>query len=137
VLVRGESLAGIRLGDTAAAVRALWGRHFTVCQGCDETTWFYTYPTGDPLGAGVKFRDGRVTAVFTLGSPRGWRTSTGLRIGELIDRSPGPERKTKWSACMGYGAKSVNTGNAVTSILMQGKAVYGFSLTRPSEPVCQ
>ena len=77
VLVHGESLAGVELGDSEAEVRALWGRHFTVCSGCDGTTWFYIYPTGDPFGAAVKFRDGRVTAVFTLGAPTGWRDDEG------------------------------------------------------------
>ena len=77
VLVHGESLAGVELGDSEADVRALWGRHFTVCSGCDGTTWFYIYPTGDPFGAGVRFRDGHVTAVFTLGAPHGGATTKG------------------------------------------------------------
>jgi len=135
VLVRGKSLAGVRLGDTEAEVRSLWGRKFTVCQGCRPTTWFYWSPTGDPFGAGITFRHGRVTAVFTLGTPEGWHTSDGIRIGQLLQRFNDPGDATT-PACNGYGAISTRTGETVTSILTSGQAVYGFALTRPSEPVC-
>ena len=137
VLVRGESLAGVQLGDSEADVRALWGRHFTVCSGCDGTTWFYLYPTGDPFGAGVRFRDGHVTAVFTLGAPRGWHDDAGLQVGEVLDPQEATSGDAIFRGCMGYGAKSTREGEAVSSVLMQGLGVYGFALTRPSEPVCQ
>ncbi len=106
-----------------------------MCEGCKPTTWFYLYPTGDPLGAAVTFRDGRVTAVFTLGAPSGWRTDKGLRVGQLIPQNDG-RGGVSWKGCLGYGAKSMRDGDTVTSILTQGLAVYGFALTRPSEPVC-
>jgi hypothetical protein len=134
LLVAGRSLAGVRLGDSAGTVRALWGKNFTVCRDCKPTTWFYLYPSGDPVGAGVKFRNGRVTAVFTLGMTKGWRTEEGLRVGDLIDSSSSPVGR--WRLCSGYGAQSIRSGSAVTSILTNGPIVYGFSLTRPWEPVC-
>jgi hypothetical protein len=137
ILVPGRSLAGVRLGDSAASVRTLWGRNFAVCRGCGAMTWLYLYSTDDPLGAGVKFRHGRVTAVFTLGGPRGWRTARGLRVGQLLDPFNDPGNASKWIACQGYGAKSVQTGDSITSILTIGQSIYGFALTRPSEPVCQ
>src|SRR5258707_625550 len=40
VLVSGHSLAGVRLGDTMAAVKHLWGGHFTKCGGCKPAMWF-------------------------------------------------------------------------------------------------
>jgi hypothetical protein len=137
VLVHGESLAGVELGDTADDVRGLWGHNFTVCANCSETTWFYVYPTGDPFGAAVKFRDGRVTAVFTLGAPTGWRDDEGVRVGQLLEPQEPGEGDETWRGCLGYGAKSTREGAAVSSVLTQGLAVYGFALTRPSEPVCQ
>ena len=133
----GSATCRSRSGDTEADVRALWGRHFTVCSGCDGTTWFYIYPTGDPFGAAVRFRDGRVTAVFTLGAPRGWRDDEGLRVGEVLDQQEASAGDAIFRGCMGYGAKSTREGEAVSSVLMQGLGVYGFALTRPSEPVCQ
>ena len=129
VLVRGQSLAGVQLGDTEADVRALWGRHFTVCSGCDGTTWFYMYPTGDPFGAGDRFRNGHVTAVFTLGAPSGWHDDAGLQVGEVLDPQEATSGEAIFRGCMGYGAKSTREGEAVSSVLMQGLGVYGFALT--------
>ena len=126
----------MKLGDTPATVRALWGDHFTVCQGCATTTWFYIYATGDPFGASVRFREGKATGVFTLGSPPGWHTATGLRVGQLLSTFNDPSPAVEWKACNGYGAKLTETNSSVTSILTIGESVYGFALTRPSEPVC-
>ena len=44
VLVSNQSLAGIQLGDTRAAVRKLWGGRFTRCGSCTPETWSYFYP---------------------------------------------------------------------------------------------
>ena len=76
-----------------------------------------------------------MTAVFTLGSPEGWHTTDGLRVGEIFATFNDPRGTT--TACSGYGAISTRSADAVTSILTQGQAVYGFALTRPSEPVCR
>jgi hypothetical protein len=136
VLVSNRSLAGIRLGDSRAAVKKLWGGHFTRCVDCAPETWFYFYPPpADPVGAAVEFVDGRVVAVFTLGSPAGWRTSTGIKVGQILGfpRASDPQ----WLSCNGYSAKpAISSGTAVASILTQGAAVYGFALTRPSVSPC-
>jgi hypothetical protein len=133
VLVPGESLGGIRLGDTGGKVLALWGRDFSMLPG-QPMTWLYMSPTGDPYGAGVSFRDGKVTAIFTLGGIRGWRRSDGLRVGQIFSKFNDPNGRT--TACVGYGAISSHAPDAVTSVLTQGQSVYGFALTRPSEPIC-
>jgi hypothetical protein len=133
VLVPGQSLGGIRLGDTGGKVLALWGRNFSMLPG-QPMTWLYMSPTGDPYGAGVSFREGKVTAIFTLGGITGWRRSDGLRVGQIFSKFNDPNGRT--TACVGYGAISSHAADAVTSILMQGQSVYGFALTRPSEPVC-
>ena len=137
VLVTGMSLAGISLGDSTAKVRALWGSHFTRC--CAPGTWFYVYPPpSDPVGAAVEFRHGRVVAVYTLGSPAGWHTETGIRVGQILDNPPAVKGEPSvYLACAGYGAKSIRSSNgAVTSILTQGASVYGFALTAPSVSPC-
>lgn len=136
VLVSNQSLAGIRLGDSRATVRKLWGGRFTRCAGCTPETWFYFYPPpADPVGAAVEFQNGKVVAVFTLGSPAGWRTSTGIKVGQILGfpRASDPQ----WTSCNGYSAKpATRSGTAVASILTQGAAVYGFALTRPSVSPC-
>jgi hypothetical protein len=136
VLVRGKSLGGVQLGESASDVRALWGSAYTVIGGA-PTTWLYMSPTGESVGAYVSFRNGVVTAVVTLGAIEGWRTSDGLRPGQLLSRFNDPSPATTQVACNGYGAISSRTGSAVTSILTLGQAIYGFALTRPYESVCR
>jgi hypothetical protein len=138
VLEPGKSLAGVHLGDTMARVRQLWGQTYKVCQErqCTDPTWYFIYPQGEPLGASVRFKNGRVVTIFTLGSPKGWRTSEGLMIGEQVNRINQLYGKLTWNVCIGYGAMTMRTNTAVTSIYTTGEAVYGFALSRPGEPVC-
>ena len=131
VLVAGKSLGGVELGDTTSEVIAKWGRHFTILPG-SPTTWLYV--SSDGSGAGVSFRGDVVTGIFTLGMPDGWHTASGIWVGTLFEKFNDPQGAT--TACSGYGAVSTRSGQAVTSILTIGNSVYGFALTRPSEPVC-
>jgi hypothetical protein len=144
VLVPGKTLAGVGLSDTIKSVKTRWGTDYRTCKSCNEAnsgrkTWFYTYLTNaQSLGAAVTFgKDGKVVAVFTLGSPSGWRTQEGLLLGEQIDRVQALYGTLNWKVCIGYGALSMRKGGIVTSIYTNGEAVYGFALTAPKEPVCQ
>ncbi|MGZ4352711.1 MAG: hypothetical protein ACXVZ4_04125 [Gaiellaceae bacterium] len=136
--VPGVSLGGIRLGASAAAVRRAWGSGlgFVRCGDCRARTWYYTYPE-KAVGAAVVFRQGRVVAVFTLGSTFGWKTSRGLQVGELIQRLSRLYPRAASRDCLGYAAFTSSTAGAVSSIYVTGEVVYGFALARPSEPVCQ
>jgi hypothetical protein len=136
VLVPGEHLGGIHLGDSAADVRASWGSSYQRCTVCALPTWMYLYARG-VRGAAVSFRNGRVVAIFTLGTPFGWRTTRGVRLGDPAKNIQAVYGRLRWTRCIGYGALSVRTKSAVTSIYTYGELVYGFALTRPSEPVCQ
>jgi hypothetical protein len=138
VLKPGVSLGGARLGDTQGAVRARWGGNYKLCTVCGPLTWLYTYADTFPTGIAVSFRGGRAAAIFTLGSPIGWKTAQGLRVGASLDSIDELYGTTmKWSRCIGYGALSMRRGSTVTSIYTHGEVVYGFALTRPAEPVCQ
>jgi hypothetical protein len=144
VLVPGKTLAGVALGDSVRSVKARWGTSYRVCKSCNDRasgrqTWFYTYLSdAQSLGAAVNFdKQGKVVAVFTLGSPAGWRTQEGLLLGEQIDRVVDLYGHLKWRVCIGYGALSMRKSGIVTSIYTNGEAVYGFALTTPNEPVCQ
>ena len=137
VLTPGQSLGGVRLGDTQAEVTARWGTRHTRCTVCTRPTWLYTYGTGSPAGAAVSFRSGRVSAVFTLGVPRGWRTTRGVALGDPADKVLRVYGALPWSRCIGYGAVSIRRPGVVSSIYTFGESVYGFALTLPSEPVCQ
>jgi hypothetical protein len=142
VLTPGVSLGGLQLGFTAQQVVQHWGSGYSVCprsQCGKQTVWTFVYQRGEPLGAAVRFDSaGKVTAVFTLGSPAGWRTADGLLIGQGIsDAQRMYGSNLSWSVCLGYGAMSMKGGKAVTSIYTYGETVYGFALTSPGTPVCQ
>jgi hypothetical protein len=138
VLVPGKSLAGVKLGDSQLRVLQLWGDQFRVCDWCDEQTWFFTYRDPDGIGAGVSFRNNRVVAVFTLGTPFGWKTTGGLQLGESLTRIDAVYEAPKWRTCIGYVAMTVaRTPSVVTSIYTDGNTIYGFALTHPAQPVCQ
>jgi hypothetical protein len=139
VLVGGVSLAGVRLGDSPAAVELAWGTNHTSCSGCRLRTWFFIYPDR-PVGAAVTFdRGGRAVAVFTLGQPLGWRTQKGLWVGaeihSLTAKYDAPSMEFR--ECVGYLALSTRDGDVVTSIYTQAESVYGFALTSRGQPVCQ
>ena len=137
VLVQGESLGGLRLGSTPAQVRSLWGTDYQLCDGCPTPTWFY-WVRDTTVGAGVKFnRSGRVVAVFTLGSPFGWKTREGLPVGAGLDRAVDIYDWKGFHVCRGYAAMSTTGSDVVTSIYIHGEIVYGFALTALGEAVCQ
>ncbi len=137
VLTPGVSLAGIHVGDTIAKVKKIWGSNYKVCPDCKGLYYYYIYTQGEPLGAAVHFKNGRVVAAFTLGAPDGWRTAEGLLMGEQIDKVTRLYGSVLWHVCIGYGAMSMRNGNTVTSIYTTGEAVYGFAISSPAEPVCQ
>lgn len=137
VLAPGQHLGGVRLGQTQAQVKARWGSRYTRCAVCTRPTWLYSYPSRSSTGAAVSFRNGRVAAVFTLGVPRGWRTSGGVALGDPADKVHAVYGSLPWSRCIGYGAVSIRRPGVVASIYTYGDSVYGFALTLPSEPVCQ
>jgi hypothetical protein len=137
VLAPGKSLGGLELGATAAQVRARWGARHTLCSVCRRPTWLYSYRGSGTTGAAVSFRAGKVVAVFTVGVPRGWRTSRGVALGDPATKVHSVYGALPWSRCIGYGAVSIRRPGVVASIYTYGDSVYGFALTLPSEPVCQ
>ena len=137
VLVPGKSLGGLELGATKAEVRARWGARSTLCSVCRRPTWLYSYRGSGTTGAAVSFRGERVVAVYTLGVPRGWRTSRGVALGDPATKVHSVYGALPWSRCIGYGALSIRRPGVVASIYTYGESVYGFALTLPTEPVCQ
>jgi hypothetical protein len=139
VLIGGQSLAGVRLGYTQARVKSIWGSRYKVCDRsfCPNPTWLYQYSTGEALGAAVVFEHGKVTAVFTLGSPDGWRTNKGLKMGDVISQVYDYYDTSITTKCIGYDAISYRTGSVTTSFYSSSGYVYGFALTAPSQPICQ
>ena len=137
VIIPGVSLAGVKIGDTEQRVRRLWGGNFVTCKYCSDATWLYEYQNGEPLGAAARFQKGKVVAVFSLGSPSGWRTNKGLYIGDPISNVYQYFPRTGTTRCIGFDAITIRTGKVVTAVYSSAGVVYGFALVTPSMTVCQ
>jgi hypothetical protein len=137
VLVPGERLGGISIGATAAQVRETWGARYGICRSCSGMTWYFNLRKFEPQGAGVELRRGRVTGVFTLWGPKGWRTSRGVTVGDNVVRVTtvyGPLARVE---CGTYYALTIPGKRALSAVYVVGDAVWGFGLFRNGIPVCR
>lgn len=136
VLVPGRSLAGVRVGEPAAQVRAALGAH-GVCVGCPTVTWYFTYGKFTQSGLAVELRDGRVSAVYTVWQPPGWRGPQGLRLGAVeaqVTQVAGPLIPI---SCPGYTAL-VRDGHGLRTAyyVLDGK-LWGFGLMQAQAVPCR
>jgi hypothetical protein len=139
VLVVGKSLAGISLGATQTTVKTRWGSRYTNCtkSPCSDPTWLYFYPSGEPVGAGVRFRNSKAIAVFTLGATPGWKSTEGIKIADPSSKIYDFYGNPKYTKCIGYEALSLTKNGVVTSFYLTSGVVYGFAITVPGISVCQ
>jgi hypothetical protein len=137
VVVPGERLGGLSLGATRAQVRSAWGPRFGVCRDCREQTWYFNYRRFLPQGVGVTFRRGRVAALFTLWSPRGWRTSRGLQVGDPAARIAGLYGPLLRVSCGTYAVLTLRRARTTTSFYVVDEQVWGFGLSRSTDPACR
>jgi hypothetical protein len=138
VLVVGKSLGGVRLGMTPEQVERQWGTNHAGCRNCRATTWYFNYRKFRPQGAAVQFRRNRVSAVWTLWSPPGWRTRDGklalgqnalqvnIRFGALVS-----------IPCGNYRSLILTRGPVTTWFYVYGTVLYGFGLGRPGTSPCR
>jgi hypothetical protein len=136
VVVPGQSLAGLRIGATQGQVRAAWGPRYGRCRDCAQTTWYFTYRQFQPQGAGVAFRNGRATALFTIWSPPGWHTNRGLTIGEPEARVTEVYGYLPRSECGTYSALVIRGSRFDTQLYVYKGEVWGFGLSRAGAPPC-
>jgi hypothetical protein len=137
VIVPGVSFAGVKIGDTEQRVKAVWGNQFDTCTYCKDTTWLYTYQFGEPLGAAARFENNKVVALFSLGSPAGWKTDKGIAMGDPISNVYQYYPSTGTTRCVGFDAITAKTGKAVTAFYSAAGVVYGFAIVTPTMTVCQ
>lgn len=135
-LVPFHSLGGVRLGMTPAQVARTWGTRHGACRGCAETTWYYTYKPFTPTGAGVAFHKGRVSAVFTLWSPDGWRAGA-LRIGDRAEEITIRNQAAIHVPCASYDAYLVTRNHVSTVYYAFDGKVWGFALIPSNAPACR
>lgn len=136
VLVPSRSLGGVKLGMTRTQVQQRWGKTFGRCRGCVRETWYFNYEKFHPEGAAVKFRNGRVEAVWTLWKPPGWHT------GSLALGAASAELTSRFGAlltvpCGSYEARIITKRSVTTVFYVYGDELWGFGLTRPGGSPCQ
>ena len=137
-LTPGSSLGGLRLGATKAQVEGRGGRASGICTRCPRETWYFNYDAFQPAAIGVEFGAGRVVALYTLYSPPGWRTSSGLvlggRIADVRARYPAVTR----ADCRGgYFALVLRRGGSHTVFYGLGDRLWAFALQGRDQPVCR
>ena len=136
-LVPGRSLGGIRLGESPRAVRASLGRSYGTCRGCPRSTWYFTYRPFTQRGLAVEFDRGRVSAVYTLWSPRGWHGPGGLGFGATPLTVHDRVGTLRTVGCDGYTALVRDTFQARTAYLLYAGRLWGFGLFRRGADPCR
>jgi hypothetical protein len=127
-LVPGRSLGGVRLGETTPKVRAALGNSYGVCRSCAVTTWYFTYRPFDRHGLAVELVGGRVSGLYTIWKPNGWRTPAGLRLGASeadLQQLAGPLVPI---VCSGYEARVRDGGDVRTVYYVLRGRLWGFGL---------
>jgi hypothetical protein len=136
-LVAGRSLAGIAIGEPAVRVRAALGHGYGVCQGCARTTWYFTYRPFEQKGLAVELTRGRVSAVYTLWQPDGWRAGLGLQLGAVEAQVTKDVGATIPVTCSGYDVLvSDGRGTRTAYYIVAGK-LWGFGLLRTRANPCR
>lgn len=136
-LVPGRSLGGIRLGESAAQVRAALGGKYGVCRGCALTTWYFTYREFDDRGLGVELTAGRVSAVYTLWQPPGWHAPRGLQLGAVTAQVTALAGILVPLPCTDYAAYVHDGGGVRTVYYVMNDKLWGFGLMRSNESPCR
>jgi hypothetical protein len=137
VLVPGQSLGGVRLGESPRDVRAMLGTFFGTCQGCPHRTWYFTYAPFDKHGLAVELKGGRVSGLYTLWRPAGWYAPHKLGFGYsvlAVHRLAGASRTV---ICRGYEALVRDSARATTAYYLVDGRLWGFGLFRRDASPCR
>jgi hypothetical protein len=136
-LIPGRSLAGIRIGDPAATVRAAFGLKYGICTGCKTTTWYFTYRPFGRQGLAVELTRGRVSGLYTVWKPSGWTTPKGLQLGAVdaqVTTLAGPSLVV---TCTGYEAYTHDVDGVQTVYYVLDGKLWGFGLLRSKTSPCR
>jgi hypothetical protein len=136
LLVPGRSLGGVRLGESGSGVGAALGSHST-CRGCRTTTWYFTYKLYDAHGLAVELTKNRVSGIYTLWQPPGWRGPAGLALGASEGRvisAAGPLVTVK---CPAYDVLVRDSRGARTAYYIADDKLYAFGLFRRGASPCR
>ena len=137
LLVPARSLGGVHLGETGAQVRASLGRRYGTCRGCAATTWYFTYRPFSRSGLAVELAHGRVSAVYTVWKPKGWRDPHGLQLGTVEAQVTSVAGPLIPIVCTSYDALTRDSVKARTVYYVVNGKLWGFGLLRPHADPCR
>ncbi len=137
MLVPGQSLGGVHLGETSAEARAALGAFFGRCDGCARTTWYFTYRKWTRTGLAVELQGGRVDALYTVWRPSGWHTAAGLRLGAVEGQVTSLAGPVVPVACPGYTVLVRDTRSARTAYYIVDGKLWGFGLMHARANPCR
>ena len=137
LLVPGRSLGGLELGATRTEVERAWGRAYGVCTGCPRETWYFNYYAFQPRGAGVEFRDGRTSAIFTIHSPTAWHTARDLALGDPVAEITSAYGALTRLQCGTYYALLLPRARSLTVFYVLNERLWAFGLLRHGVRVCR
>ena len=137
LLVPGKSLGGLELGATRAEVERAWGRAYGVCTGCARETWYFNYYAFQPRGAGVEFRNGRTSAIFTIHSPTSWHTAKGLALGDPVAEITSAYGTLTRLECGSYYAFLLPRARSLTVFYVLNGRLWAFGLGSSGVRVCR
>jgi hypothetical protein len=136
LFVPGKSLGGVSIGMTQADVLRAWGNRHGVCRDCARPTWYFNYRPFEPQGTGIVFERRRVVRVFTVWRPDGWRSGSGLVLGDdagKVSEVEGPYREER---CPNYKALVVRTGKVESVFYVFHGRLWAFGLMRAGRSPC-
>jgi hypothetical protein len=137
VLVPGQSLGGVRLGESPQAVRAALGTFYGNCRDCARQTWYFTYKPFHRQGLAVEFRRGHVSGVYTLWRPAGWHAPERLSLGSTVLAVHQITRASRTVACRGYEALVRDSTQARTAYYLNAGKLWGFGLFHRGSSPCR
>ena len=137
LLVPGTSLGGLRLDSTKPQVEKKWGRAYGVCTACARETWYFNFYAFRPNGAGVEFRKGRVSAIFTIFSPPGWHTAKGVVLGDPVTEITNAYGALTRLECGNHYALLLPRAGSLTVFYVLNQRLWAFGLLRSGAPVCR
>jgi hypothetical protein len=137
LVVPGQSMGELELGLTRKQVERQWGRAYGVCTGCAGETWYFNYYAFRPNGAGVEFRNGRVSAIYTIYSPTGWHTAKGLALGDPVTEVTALYGALSRHECGNHYALLLPRAGSLTVFYILHQKLWAFGLLRSGLPVCR
>jgi hypothetical protein len=129
--------AAVKFGVPSTTASSIPGMTTTTSSKTTTTTATTTTSgSSKPASHTATPPDGKVVAVFTLGSPTGWGAK-GAMMFDPVSNVYNLFGNTGDAQCIGYDALTVRVGQNTMSFYTASGVIYGYALTAPTQSPCQ